>query len=117
MSISHLPTGETPAAAALAAVRAGREQLGEVATWQLGDSELLRATEHIYRQVAALQAQAQRLLAEIDTRGLGPDAGSRGTAAWLTARVQMRPGTAQRQVKLANRLGEFPVTAAALGLG
>ena len=117
MSISHLPTREPPAAAALAAVRAGREQLGEVAVWQLGDGELLRATEHIYREVTALQAQALRLLAEVDTRGLGPDAGSRCTAAWLTARVQMRPGTAQRQVKLANRLGEHPVTAAALGSG
>ncbi len=117
MSISHLPTRETAAAAALAAVRGAREQLSEVAVWQLGDAELLRSTEALYQEVAALNAQTLRLLAEVDQRGLAPDAGSRSTLAWVMATAKVRRGAAHTQVTLANRLGEFPATAAALGAG
>src|SRR6266700_2722996 len=116
MSISQLPvreTAATAAAAVLAAVRGAREQLSEVATWQLADGELLGSTEALYREVAALQTQALRLLGEVDARGLAPDAGSRSTLVWVMAKAKLRRGSAHTQVAVAGRLVEFPATAAA----
>ena len=42
---------------------------------------------------------------------------SAAPARWLTARVQMRPGMAKRQVRLAHALAEYPSTGAALAAG
>ena len=78
------------------------------------DSDLIADTENLYKLATAISAQALRRLAEIDARGLAPDAGAPTTAAWLTARLQMNHGPARRQVRLARALTEHPQTAAAL---
>src|SRR6266571_2422984 len=117
MSISHLPARESGSAAALGAARDAMGELAGQPVWQLGDGELLHVTEELYRLQAMVNAQALRLLAEVDQRGLAPDAGSRSTLAWVMATAKVRRGAAHSQVTLANRLGEFPATAAALGAG
>ena len=78
------------------------------------DGDLIADTENLYRLITQLNAQALRRLAEIDTRGLAPDAGAPTTEAWLKARLRWNHGPARRQVHLAQALHEHPVTAAAL---
>ena len=117
MSVSPLPPRESRLATAVAVARDGLARVAEVPAWQLSDRELLDGAEDMYRLVSIVQAQALRMLAEIDTRGLAPDAGSPTTSAWLTARVQMPVGAARRQVALAHTLTAHPATAAALSEG
>ena len=78
------------------------------------DGDLIADTENLYKLATAISAQALRRLAEIDTRGLAPDAGAPTTEAWLKARLRWNHGPARRQVHLAQALQEHPVTAAAL---
>ena len=78
------------------------------------DGDLIASTEDLYRLMTQLNAEALRRLAEIDTRGLAPDAGAPTTEAWLKARLRWNHGPARRQVHLAQALQEHPVTAAAL---
>ncbi len=95
-------------------VRAGLRELADQPGVSSGDSDLIATTQDLYRLLTEVNAQALRLLAEIDARGLAPDAGAPTTAAWLTARLKMNHGPARRQVKLANALAGHPVTAVAL---
>jgi hypothetical protein len=117
MSVAPLPPPEPTALVALARLREGLELLGQVQDWQWGDAELLSGAEDLHRVVNGAQAQALRLVAEVDRRGLAPDAGAPTTAAWLTARVQMPVGQARAQVRLAHALREHPATADALEAG
>ena len=78
------------------------------------DGQLIADTEDLYRLLTEVNAQALRLLAEIDQRGLAAAAGSPTTAAWLRARLKMNHGPAKRQVSLATALTRHEPTAAAL---
>src|SRR5438552_6560085 len=98
-------------------LRAALRELAEQPTWQLADADLIDTAEDLYRLVNEVYAQALRLLAEIDTRGLAPDAGAPHAAAWLSARLQMGHGQARRQVKLAHALQGHSATFQALAAG
>ena len=78
------------------------------------DGDLIADTENLYKLATAISAQALRRLAEIDHRGLAPDAGAPTTEAWLKARLRWNHGPAKRQVKLANALRAHPVIASSL---
>src|SRR5438477_8896553 len=117
MSISPLPEREPRSHAALAHAREAMDDIDDMAAWRLGDAELLATVQGLFRLVSIVQAQALRLLAEVDQRGLAADAGSPTTAAWLTATLRTRVGVARRQVKLAHELAERPATATALAAG
>ncbi len=117
MSISALPAREPRTAVLLGQLRDLLAEFGQVQDWQLGDAELLHATEGLYRLGHQLDAHALRLLTQVDSRGLAPDAGSPSTAAWLSARLQMNIGAARNQVKLGHALTQRPATAAALAAG
>src|SRR5882672_9103787 len=93
--------------------RAAVRELAEQPLWQLTNGDLIANTEDAYRLLTEVNAQALRLLAEIDSRGLAPDAGSPSTAAWVSARLKMNNGPARRQVTLANALRHHLVTEAA----
>jgi hypothetical protein len=117
MSISPLPARESGIAEAIARAREAMGDVGDIEAWRLTDAELLEAVEGLYRLTSRVQAQALRLLAEIDSRGVAADAGSPSTAAWLTARTQTRVGVARRHVRLAHELTSRPATAEALATG
>ena len=101
MSINAIPS---PAAVAVAAARGAMTGLRGVEAWSLGNGDLVRATEDVYRLVSVVNGEALRLLGELESRGLAPDAGAPTSAAWLTANLRMRVGTARRQVALAKAL-------------
>jgi len=75
MSISQLPVRESRTAVVLAQLSDALDQLDQIPGWQLGDGELLGMTEKLYRHLGAANARALALLAEVDARGLAPDAG------------------------------------------
>jgi hypothetical protein len=95
-------------------VRAAVRALAAQPAWAMDKTELIATTEDLYRLMTEVNAQALRLLAEIDHRDLAPAAGAPTTAAWLVARLRMNHGPARHQVKLANALTRHPATAAAL---
>jgi hypothetical protein len=117
MSVAPMPPREPLGSAASASLSRGLEQLSGIEDWQWSDAELLVATESAYRHLAAATAAALRLVAEVDRRGIAPDAGAPTTAALLTARVQMQVGQARAQVRLAHALERRPATAEALASG
>ena len=117
MSISPLHPPESRSADAIARARAAMEDVGDIEAWGLTDAELLEAVRGLYRLTSSVHAQALRLLAEVDTRGIAADAGSPTTATWLTAATQTRVGVARRHVRLAHELTCRPATAEALATG
>ena len=117
MSVAPLPPREPSGSAAFARLRDGLQALSDIEDWRWGDADLLAAVEASYRHLSAAHAAALALVAELDRRGLAPEAGAPTTAAWLTAQVQVPVGQARGQVRLAHALDHHPATAAALASG
>ena len=117
MSVAPLPPREPSGSGAFALLRDGLQALAGIEDWRWGDADLLAAVEASYRHLSAAHAAALALVAELDRRGLAPEAGAPTTAAWLTARVQLPVGQARGQVRLAHALDQHPATAQALQSG
>ena len=117
MSVAPLPPREPSGSAAFARLRDGLQALSDIEDWRWGDADLLAAVQASYRHLSAAHAAALGLVAELDRRGLAPEAGAPTTAAWLTARLQLPVGQARGQVRLAHALDHHPATAAALASG
>ncbi len=84
------------------------------------DKEVELLGERIAEQAAHLDAATHRLLADVrefDARGVWRTQGASSCAHWLSWRVGWDLVTARERVRVARKLGEFPVTDDALRRG
>lgn len=88
------------------------EELGGV-----GDRSLLEDVVELGRDLAALEAQRVRRLAEIDRRRAFERDGSLTLTAWLRTRCRMAAGWARELVRMARQLGDMPATKEAFEAG
>ena len=87
-------------------------QLSELGTDELADGICLRAG-----QIAAAEAELLSWIAEFDRREGWAGTGMLSCAHWLSWRVGLSLGAAREQVRVARRLEELPVLAAAYAAG
>src|SRR5262245_16307344 len=83
----------------------------------LDDAALSDAMVVLRRDQSRLAAVVARLTAAFDARGAWADDGSRGAAAWISARVHQPVEDVRADVRLGRRLRSMPATRAALEAG
>ena len=71
----------------------------------------------LFALAARVDAAISGLVGEVDRRGLYQLDGARSPAAWLARRCRLAPGEAAQRVKVARRLPDMPMVAAAFGAG
>ena len=67
----------------------------------------------LWREMARLEAQFARRLAELDTSVEWSVDGSRSAAGWLVANLRVASGEAHHRVKVARQAAQMPITTAA----
>ena len=97
-------TGAPPGVAALDLVREGVDALASTELWQLGNDDLRATLLELHRLQRRAQAEALRVLREVDHRGAALELGATSTSAWLVWGLQMHPGAARRAVRDARAL-------------
>lgn len=104
-----------PLMAALATAGEALAGLRDAACYDLSDTDLEAALSQSQIIEARRYDTALALVKEADERDLGRRMGGSSTAAWLSARLRIRPGEARTLVRLANqsRADDGPVDYAA----
>ena len=67
----------------------------------------------LWREMARLEAQFARRVAELDASVEWSVDGSRSAAGWLVANLRVASGEAHHRVKVARQTAEMPITSAA----
>jgi len=95
----------------------GVEQL-RAAIDELAQAEIVGVVQRdglagLWREMARLEAQFARRVAELDTSVEWSVDGSRSTAGWLVANLRVASGEAHHLVKVARQTARMPITSAA----
>jgi hypothetical protein len=85
--------------------------------WTLHPAELAESLREAYAAQARLAELTLGLVAQAELAGLAAHHGYPSLAAWLREQVRLAPGEAKKQIRLAQALGEHPLTREALADG
>ncbi|GAA3140968.1 hypothetical protein JOF29_000493 [Kribbella aluminosa] len=92
----------------------GMEILGERPVWSMSGSEALSALDAVVAEDARIQTLKWQLQARVDTSGHAKELGAGDTARLMATRYRQDLKEVRRELRLANRLGVYPATSAAL---
>jgi hypothetical protein len=98
-------------------LRSAIDGLAAVDVRELPDAVLSDELVELRTAVNRLEAQFERRLGAFDGRGVAEQQARLSTASWLTEQCRLDPGDATRRVRLARRLGNMPLAAAAFEAG